>query len=621
VSSKNDAVSNVKSIYLASKTQWADATEESEECYRFVLNEQWNDSEIDSFLKQGCPPIQYNLILPRINNVIGTEQLNRRSIKIRPYYSSQRELADILTGVMDNVWETERGEDELSKCFADGLIMTRPGCFKIRVEPDFAGFFDYKYESLNPMSVWFDPNYRDYTLRDCQYIIQETWLRLDQIIETYGNRKEYQMEGYGKKWWERLSETINEGINSLFGDGDSSSEFYDRKRNLFKVLEMQTRVTVPRELFMDTKTGDYLMVEKGKANDMAQAGLYHVGETKTTKIHITTVSPYFNLVLFDEDNWLDTDMYDIIPYTSFDLNNIKSQSSSLVKAMLDPQKNLNKREIQKTSYIDRAMVAPMAFSYEDRDTKEDYDENGTMPHYSMLVRNLKFPPHRLSPSQMTGDVWNDIADAKDKMNDISGINETARGQSEYSHESARLFQMKSDRVAATINPYFKTLNKTRMMIGRYHLQTFRQVYPELNRIVSVLDAQKNAKTAVLNLEDGETIRNKVSSFLGQVVLDEGERSVTKLQENIEKKFALVGIMPPELINWAWILEDSELPDVEKQIQYIDMVMGIKSEQSAMEQQVQLEQFAQQAVLANEQTATAAKQAQIKSTPAKKGAKK
>jgi len=599
----DDVLKNIESVYRETKNAWADSSARSKECYRFVLNEQWTPEEITAFLKQKAPPIQYNLILPRLNNLSGTEQMNRRSIQIRPFYAEHKETATILTGVLNNIWETERGEDELSKTFTDGCIITKPGCFKISIETNHLGFRDYRFRCIDPFSVFFDPDHRDYFLRDCQYVLQESWLRLDQIIETYGDQAGLKLEGYSKKWWEKLSEDISRAATEALGVSDPEN-WHDKNANTYKVIEMQARIDAPRYLYIDTQTNEQILLPQPMdEKDLSSGRYYHLGKTSIKKIHITTICPYFKVVLFDQPSWLDTDMYDIIPYYSMDFNNIKSQNSSLVYALLDPQKNLNKREIQKTNYIDRSMISPILFAYEDRDAKEEYDENEGDPHLTLLIRNLKFPPHYLASQQMNSDIWMDINDVKDKMNDISGINDVARGQSEFANESAKLYQMKVQRVGATVNPYLKNLGKTRLMIGQYFLQTCAQVFPELNRLVATRNDRGETETAVLNETSGTSIRNDVSRFLGKVILDEGERSATKLQENIQLKLAVAQIMPPELVNWAWILKDSELPDVDEQIAYIEQVLGIRSQNDALQQQMQMEQFATQQIAAQQQAAT------------------
>jgi hypothetical protein len=192
-----------------------------------------------------------------------------------------------------------------------------------------------------------------------------------------------------------------------------------------------------------------------------------------------------------------------------------------------------------------------------------------------------------------------------KMNDISGINETARGQSEYSNESARLFSMKSERVGATINPYFRNLSKTRKMIGEYFLATVKQVYSEENRVVQLMNRLHDVSEDVIN----STLGNSIEQFEGRVILDEAEYSPNKQQENMQTKLALAQTMPPELVNWAWVLKDMELPDIQEQIDYIAMMQGQIADQQTMQQAITEDQAVMQQLLAEKQ---------LKEPPAKDG---
>lgn len=65
-------VSNLISIYTDGKDKWSVADKRSKMCMEFILNKQWSDEEVARFAKNGLPPIVYNLILPRINNLRGT---------------------------------------------------------------------------------------------------------------------------------------------------------------------------------------------------------------------------------------------------------------------------------------------------------------------------------------------------------------------------------------------------------------------------------------------------------------------------------------------------------------------------------------------------------------------
>ena len=598
----DDKIQNLVSVYLNGKERWSTARRDSMRCYEFVLNEQWTKEERDIFIRRGNAPMVYNMILPRLMNLIGQEQLNRRSATIRPFSNGQQELASLLNGVFKSSWETEDAEDEFMKVFVDGLINKIPGVFGVYVEPNEIGYMEYRYSALNPFAVTFDPNHRDAKLKDCDWVIVEKWMRIEEIVEMYGSRKELTLEGYEKKWWEKLSEKLVSTVESAFGIEGNTEDFYSKSENRYKVLEMQSRYTETRDLLTDIETGEFLISPKSDTKELLERSdnLRYIHETSIKKTWLSTVCPYLNVMLLDEPNWLDTPMFNVIPYYSFAFSNKKTDNSSLVWSLLDPQRNLNKREIQKTAYIDRSMVSPIMFSPEDRDAKEDYDENGNNPNFSMLIRNMRFPPKRLEPSHLGNDMWNDIADSEAKMNDISGINDAARGKSEYSNESGRLQEMKLQRVGASINPYLRSLSQSRKMIVQYFLSTFKQVYSEPNRLVNVADARGNTSQEIINMSLQGEVYNDVTSFNGRVVVDEGNNSVTKLQEQFEIKMALVNMMPPEFVNWEWILKDSDLADVQEQIDYIKMMMGMQADEAQRQKELELQQVAHSQVLAEQQ---------------------
>ncbi len=569
-------------LYQHTADAWQESRDKSMQCYEFCMNKQWTDDEIRRFLKDNRPPIVYNLILPRLHNLIGSEQLNRRSARIRPANSNNLAMADMLNGLYMNSWEIEEGEFELEKTFLDGLIMPIPGWLGVYVEPNELGYLDYKYRSENPFSIFPDPGFRDYKLRDCGWLIKENWLTLEQLRTTYGNRSEF--ADLDTNWWNELSNRIT----SMFVGGDLDSTYWDKDGHKYKVLEIQTRKDEQKAVLKELETGAMIEVEKSEfeKNRDGYAGYVFMAYTTRKRVWIQTVIPYLNIEVVNEPYFINTDMYNMIPYMSFDYNNAKSMNNSLVAALIDPQKNLNKREIQKTTYIDHSINSPVLFSYEDKDTKEDFEKNGNKPGIGLLFRNYKVRPSRLSPANISMDIWNDISDSVQKMNDISGINEAARGSSQYSDESARLYGLKLERTGATINPYFRNLSKTRKMVVEYFLKSVKQVYGEPGRPVNIMDRLHNVKQEIINT----TLANSIEQFEGRVILDEAEYSPNKMQENLQTKMALMQSIPPELINWEWMLKDIELPDIQEEIDYIKMMQGQMADQAAM-QQVQQEDAA------------------------------
>jgi len=588
-------VQNVIDVYRHTVDAWALSREDSLTCYNFCMNNQWTAREKAKFLKEKRPPIVYNMLLPRIHNLVGTEQLNRRSIKIVPSNVNNLELSNTLNGLWRSIWETEEAEFETERVFIDGLIMKIPGCLRIDVEPNYLGQYEYRINSVNPMGVFFDPGHRRSDLKDCGWIIQENWLNRDQIIDTYGKKLNLDEGAFVENWWEEISNRVK----SLFGYGDTGSDWYDKDGEKYKVLEMQRRVKEQRELFADM-AGNFILVKKSEAKKYKEANpeSQFLTTQEVDRIRITTVCPYIDEVLVDEPYFIETDMYNIIPYYSFDYNNVKSSNNSLVYALLDPQRNLNKREIQKSAYIDHSINAPVMFSIEDKEAKDDFEMKGNQPGLGLTYRNYNAKPFRLQPANLSMDVWNDIGDSVDKMNDISGVNDTARGQSEFSNESGRLYAMKAERLGATVNPYFRNLAKFRKMAAEYFLKTVSQVYSDEGRVIDVMDRTNSTKQVVI---DSITSRG-IIEFEGRVVLDEAEHSPNMLRENLQTKLALAQSMPPELVNWAWILKDIELTDVQEQIDYINSVLGIQQQQASEDRALAQEAAITEQVIAEQQAA-------------------
>ena len=57
------------------------------------------------------------------------------------------------------------------------------------------------------------------------------------------------------------------------------------------------------------------------------------------------------------------------------------------------------------------------------------------------------------------------------------------------------------------------------MIAEYFLDTCRQVYSELNRVVTIMDMQKNTSNAILNQVDGESTVSYTHLRAHETVLD------------------------------------------------------------------------------------------------------
>jgi len=593
-------VSDIVSMYERAKMRWKDAIEESMDDFKFILGDQWTPEEKKYLLNTGrTPDVVYNKILPRLNNLLGTEQQNRRQIKFVAKDESQStEVAELANQLFYSIRQQSRLEQAIEKAFSSGLIMSIPAWIEVGIELDEFARKKYDIKVANSFSVYPDPNYRDYFLRDCNWIIKEKWMSRDDIELKYGV-----VMPENATLWEKLSDT--DSIFSVWNREHPEAEYYDKKDDLYKVLELQKRVVKSGNVYQNVVSGEYINVTNSDKDEYDKDKNWeYVTSTKTKGIHITTTVPYNNTTLFEGMSDINTDMFDVIPYCSFDYNHIKSESSSFVKSLKPIQKSYNKRETQYLAFLDQSINAPIFFQAQDKETKEEYEKRGNKPGSAFLYNNPKAPPFRITPNQVPYSIKEKLVDDEANMNDISAINSAMRGQSEYSDESGRLFNLKAQVSGVTVNHYFNNLSKTRKMLGEYLLETFPYVYGDRD-LPAIISNEKGAtRQILLNVEMGDGIINNIKDFKGKVLVDEGQTSTSYRQEKFMQKMSLMSVFGAELINPEWLLKDSELPDWEEQVAYMQQIMGVQAENQARQQALTedgeiLNQVAQEQAMSND----------------------
>lgn len=581
IANKNltESISNIVKLYHYAHDKWMQADSDSLSGAMFLNGDQWTLEEKAYLAQDDRAPIVYNVILPRILNLIGTEQLNRRSIKVIPYSQEHIETAHILDGVIWNNWQTKEFEHYIQKAFGDALICKKGGWIKIYVDYDHQMQPVYSLRVPDPLSVYPDPDYKDYKMTDCRWIFEERWLTLQEIKDLYGDKPEFNVEGNGS-WIDRIAD----GVRGLFKP-DDLSDFIDKDGEKYKVIEYQERRTRKSQLLMNVNSMEKVLVLPEESKAMIESGEYvFISDTRSKYIHIQTVIPYFNIMVLDEPHALNTDMFDLINVYSIDFNISKSHSSSLVSNLIDPQKNLNKREIQKTSMLDHSTNSPLFFSYEDKEARDEYEKKGNKPGLGFLFRGRE-KPYRIPPSQLPTGAWQDIQDTVNKIDDISSVNNAMRGQSDYSNESNLLMQTKLSRVAASVNPYFNNLSMSRKMVAEYVLKTIKQVFGQTDRTVNTTDRLGKTNQVTINQTSifSDEVVNSIHDFEGSVILDEAEYSPTKRSESFQTKLAMVQIFGIQMIKPAWLLKDSDLPDIQEQIDYMNQVLGLQADAAAQQQ--------------------------------------
>ena len=95
---------------------------------------QWDSSDISKLRAEGRPPLQLNIILPKVNLVTGIERQGRTSYRARPVEMNDDNEAKLITSLLYHVEKSQSLQNVFSRVFTDGVITGR-GWVDISVEP------------------------------------------------------------------------------------------------------------------------------------------------------------------------------------------------------------------------------------------------------------------------------------------------------------------------------------------------------------------------------------------------------------------------------------------------------------------------------------------------------
>ena len=94
-------VHEVFEAMLENDSHWMDAAEESARFYTGSFGTgQWEEADLQTLRAEGRPPLQLNIILPKVNLVTGVERQGRSSWKARPIESDDENEAMLTTALL-----------------------------------------------------------------------------------------------------------------------------------------------------------------------------------------------------------------------------------------------------------------------------------------------------------------------------------------------------------------------------------------------------------------------------------------------------------------------------------------------------------------------------------------
>ncbi len=567
----------------------------SEECMRYVLNDPYSQEEKTAAQKFDKPLLKYTIMIPYLATIIGNEQMNRRRalIKTRSLDPNIIQMVDILQGRWNAINDEQNVEEKIQTIFSDALIFPIGGYMVRSFEMNEMGYLDFKYEIADNMRVKLDPETKtsDYKLEKCRWLIKEAWERPEYIMDRWNVKQEDFDDRKKGDWWRRL----NGFIKRFKESGFSGSPDYNEENDLFRILEMQERVQHRFVRIFDGNSVMQIPQEMYKRLKLNNPDLEYLGEVEGEIIHITTIIPALNdLLVSDDDSEVPTKNFDIMRLGSYSYTNQVIEAVSLVELLMDIQDDINKGKSQNRDYLSQMLAEVLVVpGKQEKEVYEKLQRKGNQPGLTLQTKNPNTKIYKLGPGQINPALLGNTIDSLLHGDKIAQQAAVMRGESERSGESGVLFQKKSERAAAAINPYYKNVSNFRKLIVEDYVDNFPYVYAEMDRMIDVKGKDEDGKDlwdqVFVNLQMANEIINDTKNLSAYVELDEGEDNITAREENFNQLMALaevIGSHNPALVDVLTLLRAAPVKGADKWIEFVIAVMNSQAEEGEAQKQIE-----------------------------------
>ncbi len=465
-----EIVQKFDEYYVEAYIAWSPFYPLAERDLRFYLGDQWDEKEKQMLFSEGRNQYVFNRVRRNINLVTGYQRKNRLSSIVVPIENTDQETADIRTQLLQFALEKSEGYRTISDCFGGAL---KTGFNLATV------WMDYRDDPVNgdiqigrePYSGFItDPYFTKLDWSDCAYVIRRKYLDYEHAASLLPGMekevKEVHKIGWARDdkftWLPYQRQPSGQELIAF-------NEFYEQKWKKVPML-------------VDMETGEYTEWEGKEQSLKEMVKLY-----PQLKV-IQTPRRYIEKHIILNDQYMKTEInsgglseYPFVPFVSLwepesDLWGLKMQS--LIRCMIDPQREANRRRSQMTDILDSqinsgwiavedSVVNPRSL-FQASQGKTIWKKRDAGPDAI-----TKIPPAQVPPSMFQ------LQELFDKdMMEIAGINDAAFGEPANNQESGVMFMMRQGAALVNLQDLFDNLRFSQKCLSHKILKLIQKWTPQ-----------------------------------------------------------------------------------------------------------------------------------------------
>ena len=583
--------------------KWAEG---AKVCVDFFEGRQYTEDQIAALKKARRPYFKFNVIAPVVRLVLGYQRNNKTDITFEQSHDSiaTEQVADSLNGVEKAIARGSDMEFVDGEVFLDGLISGR-GWYDTRLNWESNDFGEAKTGSLDPFSVFPDPDADTYDLNESATYMQESkHVSIDEVEAAFGKK----IADLARPWV--MGQTpqgpvssimVNDEVTPLryFGQREAGvdaywdqfyalqGDFVDTYRKTLRILNTQHKIREQRNVLIDLETGDTKVLPVDWPADKIAKVLLFAEETGNPVVaqtrmveRIQWTTTLGDLILYDAPSFYERyTMTGYFPYFR------RGMTRGMVDDLVDPQKDKNKSRNARIEIMSKTSNG--GWKYHESSLTPTQKQNlkrfGSAPGFNLEWKGEKEPMLVAPATPPMGYERVERQDDED-IKRISGINEAALGEIE-TVQSGRALEARQRQAVISVQMYMDNLRRSKRLVGINHLGIIQNYYAE-PRIYRITGEDGKRMAVAINqpqldpITGARRIVNQVTVGKYDAVVEEKPLSATLMQAQFEEMMQILEKLGPAIQPFLPMLIDlilgmSSMPRKQEWIERVRMIAGMQ----------------------------------------------
>lgn len=572
---------------IDAQPQWRKEADKASEYYD---SNQFDSETMAELEERGIPPIVVNMIRPTIDLVTGIEIQNRTDWRVTPELGKRHEdLAEALTSILQKASRKMRASRKLSRAYKSQVIS---GIGWVSVQKNTNPFeYPYRLEYIHRREIYWDWRAKEDDLSDARYLVRRKWYDTDQLEMMFPEHKDL-IKNVIADWSGANDWTIFERHPQLFREKDLWRDYpwpEEEWRDSYR-----RRVALYEVWYRTWHRGEVMLMPDNRVLEFDPENPIHKAAVLSDKVELREgVFPKVRLAwwigphrVHDQPSPYPHGQFPYIPFWGYVEDNTGTPYG-LVRPMIPLQDEINARRSKMMWLLSARQTVADENAVSDHNAAAQ--EVARADAYIIKRQGTEF---RIDANMnLSSQQFNVYQDSKQTMQDVGGVYQQMRGQSETGRESGVALQQLIEQGSTTLAELNENFRDAKERVGRQLMSIIvhdigqrddldipvEDVSGAHKKVVRVNHRQRDEQTGI-EYRDNDVLRTRIN-----LELTEAPQTPTFRKHQLFQITELVRSMPPDMqMQMMDIVVDlMDIPNKSEVKSRVQRMLGIQPDPSAM----------------------------------------